>query len=212
MSCSIPNMMIMLSEHVMQLKIITENKLKSPKPCFLKKHTSVLPSSCSFYLSLCVYVCAHSYLAEVLTWSSSASWFFFWLEEDCSDCLNVCPTACWGKSRRAREAFFLPCVISVWRKDRRTNVTVLGHVLACGRAVCWHLDTPCSCFSGSISPMLWTEGSLRQSKNLVKQVENILILFSCWTLSPPWPSRHFQERKKTFLEDLAAGLDRLHRG
>lgn len=56
MSCSIPNMRIILCEHVMQLKIITQNKLKSPKPCFLKKHTSVLPSSCSFYLSLCVYV------------------------------------------------------------------------------------------------------------------------------------------------------------
>lgn len=57
MSCRVPSTREMISEHDMQLKIITQNKPSISKLYFLKVITSVLPSSCSFSVCSAPLVC-----------------------------------------------------------------------------------------------------------------------------------------------------------
>lgn len=53
MSCSIPSIRLILFEHVMQLKIIIQNKLKSPKPFFLKNIFVFFPEVALFFVCVC---------------------------------------------------------------------------------------------------------------------------------------------------------------
>lgn len=179
MSCSILSMRIIIFD--IQLKIITQNKRKRPKPCFFEKHTSVLPSSRALFFFLFCFTCVCTLCSPL---PCSASWFFFHLEEDCGACLGVCCTACSGGRAKEPEWLF-SFLLSPWCEGR-----VEGWTWQCWlplpRDVSWRVaglcaDTrgpPCSCFSGSISSVLWTDGSLmRRSRNLVMQVENVIILF-----------------------------------
>lgn len=135
MFCSIPSMIIFFWMWY-AVKNNSQNKLKSLKPCFLK---IILPF---FPAVACVFVC----VCSVLPLPHSASWSSSW-RKAAVDCLSVCCTTLERKSKRAGAAFFLLAHILAWGKTGNTNVAmlapaVLGCVLACGRAVCWHLGTP----------------------------------------------------------------------
>lgn len=99
MSCSIPSIRIIIFECDMQLKIITQNKLKVPNLAFWK---SYFCSSQQVLFSVCVRVRA----CTVPPLPCSASWFFLQLEEDCSDCLSVCCMACGGEKQNSWRSFF----------------------------------------------------------------------------------------------------------
>lgn len=109
-------MSVIICEQDMQLKVINKNKLK-PQNLLFEKHTLFFPAV-ALFLHLCTY--------SVLPLPSSALWFFFQLEKDCSHCRSVCCTACRGKSKRAGVAFLLPAVLMVWGKGGRTNMAVLA--------------------------------------------------------------------------------------
>lgn len=138
MSCSIPSIRLILFEHVMQLKIIIQNKLKSPKPFFLKNIFVFFPEVALFFVCVCS-----------VTSFTLFNFMVFLPVEGRLQWLIVCPAECMGKEQKSWRYLTPPplAVILAWGKGKGMNVavlipTALGHVLMCGRAVCWHLRTP----------------------------------------------------------------------
>lgn len=168
----------------MQLKIIIQNKLKSPEPFFLKNILVFFPEVAFFF------VCAHVLLLPL---PCSTSWFFSQLKEDCSDWFSVC---CRVYGERAKKEifliFFFP-LLSSWYEGR-----VKGWMWQCWFPLPWDMswhvvglcaDTwaPCASIFQAASPLWCEQKAIRVSlKNLVKQVENVILFFCCWTLLPPW--------------------------
>lgn len=159
MSCSIPSIRIIIFEHNMQLKIIIQNKLKGPKPAFLKNVLVFFPEVALF----CVY--AYSVTSSALfnfMVSPPVEGGLQWL-------IQCVLQSVLGKSKRKRAGeffFFFFCLLSSWYEGR-----VKGRMWQCWFPLPWDMswcvaglcaDTwgpLCFCFSGSISSVLWTEGN-----------------------------------------------------
>lgn len=116
MSCSILSMRIIIFD--IQLKIITQNKRKRPKPCFFEKHTSVLPSSRALFFCFVLRVCARSvllYLVQLRGFSST------WRKTAVP--ASVCAAQrVVGEEQKSRSGFFPSCchpdVREGWKDER----------------------------------------------------------------------------------------------
>lgn len=182
MSCSIPSIRLILFEHVMQLKIIIQNKLKSRKPFFLKNIFVFFPEVALFSVCVCS-----------VTSFALFNFMVFLPVEGRLQWLIVCAAECMGKEQKSWRYLTPPplAVILVWGKGKGMNVavlvpTALGHVLKCGRAVCWHLRPTVLLF---FRQHLLCAVNRRQLETVWKSSETggkCHTLFCCWTLLPPW--------------------------
>lgn len=166
----------------MQLKIIIQNKLKSPEPFFLKNILVFFPEVAFFF---CVRMfCYFLYLVQLHGFSPS------WRKTAVID--SVCAAECMGKEQKRIYFIFFP-LLSSWYEGR-----VKGWMWQCWFPLPWDMswhvvglcaDTwaPCASIFQAASPLWCEQKAIRVSlKNLVKQVENVILFFCCWTLLPPW--------------------------
>lgn len=152
MSCSIPSIRIILFEHIMQLKIIIQNKLKSPKSFFLKNVFVFFPEVALFFLHM---FCYFLYLVQLHGFSST------WR----STAVIVCVAACMGKEQKSWRYFPPLPLLSSWYEGR-----VKGWMWQCWFPLPWDMswcvltpEAPCASVFQAASPLCCEQKAIRDN-------------------------------------------------